>query len=298
MTEKDAPSGAAYCRQRAAPDGSNLHYCLLYAPPARRRALLALHAYEQELAEAVLRGSDPGVARLRLAWWREQLRRSRTGRHDHPVMQELHALREQPLPPVETLAAMIDAHERRLQPARPESLSEMLREYCAAGGALWRWTARLCGPERAQPPAGAATPGRGETGERQAEDLGCELGCLADAFHSLQHLRQNAAMGRLQLPLEWLRGAGIETERLAATEPRARQLAAIGVEAVRRRLETLAKAFPRAQRRRQLPCLILARLLAVTCREIAADGYRLLERRVALTPLRKLWLAWRMRRLV
>ena len=30
--------------------------------------------------------------------------------------------------------------------------------------------------------------------------------------------------------------------------------------------------------------------------EIAEDGYRLLERRIQLTPVRKLWLAWRLRR--
>jgi len=27
--------------------------------------------------------------------------------------------------------------------------------------------------------------------------------------------------------------------------------------------------------------------------EIARDGYRVLDRRISLTPLRKLWLAWR-----
>ena len=27
--------------------------------------------------------------------------------------------------------------------------------------------------------------------------------------------------------------------------------------------------------------------------EIARDGYRVLERRIALTPLRKLWIAWK-----
>ncbi|MEO6929023.1 MAG: squalene synthase HpnD, partial [Casimicrobiaceae bacterium] len=29
--------------------------------------------------------------------------------------------------------------------------------------------------------------------------------------------------------------------------------------------------------------------------EIARDGYRVLDRRIALTPLRKLWIAWRAR---
>ena len=32
--------------------------------------------------------------------------------------------------------------------------------------------------------------------------------------------------------------------------------------------------------------------------EIARDGYHVLDRRIALTPLRKLWIAWRTARSV
>jgi phytoene synthase len=50
------------------------------------------------------------------------------------------------------------------------------------------------------------------------------------------------------------------------------------------------------QRDRLLPLLILADVAHKTLAEMQDDGFRLLERRVALTPLRKLWTAIATRR--
>ncbi|HEX6795707.1 MAG TPA: squalene synthase HpnD, partial [Casimicrobiaceae bacterium] len=38
-----------YCRERAAPRGSTLHYCLRLLPAERRRAITALHALGREV---------------------------------------------------------------------------------------------------------------------------------------------------------------------------------------------------------------------------------------------------------
>jgi phytoene synthase len=46
-------------------------------------------------------------------------------------------------------------------------------------------------------------------------------------------------------------------------------------------------------RRAQRASLAMAAIYRTLLDEIARDGYRVLERRVALTPIRKLWLAWR-----
>ena len=45
----------------------------LYAPAQLRPALFALHALDLELAKIALTASDPMVAEIRLAWWREAL---------------------------------------------------------------------------------------------------------------------------------------------------------------------------------------------------------------------------------
>jgi phytoene synthase len=38
---------------------------------------------------------------------------------------------------------------------------------------------------------------------------------------------------------------------------------------------------------------MMAAIYRTLLREIASDGYQVLKQRVALTPVRKLWIAWR-----
>ena len=51
--------------------------------------------------------------------------------------------------------------------------------------------------------------------------------------------------------------------------------------------------LPEADRRAQKPGLMMANIYRTLLREIEADGFRVLHQRTSLTPLRKLWIAWR-----
>ena len=51
--------------------------------------------------------------------------------------------------------------------------------------------------------------------------------------------------------------------------------------------------LPAADRRAQRTGLIMAGIYQTVLAEIARDGYRVLDRRTSLTPLRKLYIAWK-----
>jgi len=51
--------------------------------------------------------------------------------------------------------------------------------------------------------------------------------------------------------------------------------------------------LPAADRRAQRTGLIMAGIYQTLLTEIARDGYRVLDRRTSLTPLRKLYIAWK-----
>ena len=51
--------------------------------------------------------------------------------------------------------------------------------------------------------------------------------------------------------------------------------------------------LPRRDRRAQRPGLIMAAIYKRLLDEIERDGYRVLDQRIALTPLAKAWLAWK-----
>ena len=51
--------------------------------------------------------------------------------------------------------------------------------------------------------------------------------------------------------------------------------------------------LPKADRRAQRPGLMMAAIYRTLLDEIERDGYHVLNQKISLTPLRKLWLAWK-----
>ena len=55
--------------------------------------------------------------------------------------------------------------------------------------------------------------------------------------------------------------------------------------------------LPEADRRAQKPGLMMASIYRALLREIEHDQFKVLHQRISLTPLRKLWLAWKVQAL-
>jgi phytoene synthase len=64
-------------------------------------------------------------------------------------------------------------------------------------------------------------------------------------------------------------------------------------ERARRCYDEALALLPSEDRRAQRPGLMMAAIYRTLLDEIASDDYRVLEQRTALTPIRKLWIAWR-----
>jgi phytoene synthase len=92
-----------------------------------RADVVALYAFDHELARAPKVASNPLLGEIRLTWWREVLDEAFEGRavRRHPTAQALaDAVRRRGLPR-EPLEAMVDARYRELDPA-PMSEAEAL----------------------------------------------------------------------------------------------------------------------------------------------------------------------------
>jgi phytoene synthase len=57
--------------------------------------------------------------------------------------------------------------------------------------------------------------------------------------------------------------------------------------------DRVASALPEHARRSQRPGLIMAAIYRTLLDEIRRENFQVLHQRIALTPLRKLWIAWR-----
>lgn len=95
--------------------------------PALRADVIAVYAYDHELARAPKVASNPLLGEIRLTWWREMLDEAYEGRpvRRHPTAQALAAAIARRGLPREPLEAMIDGRYRELD-ATPMSAEETL----------------------------------------------------------------------------------------------------------------------------------------------------------------------------
>ncbi|MES2324808.1 MAG: squalene/phytoene synthase family protein, partial [Pseudomonadota bacterium] len=78
-----------YCQQKTVQSGSSFYYSFLFLPPERRRAITALYAFCREVDDTVDECTDQSIARIKLAWWRNEVSTMYAGKPSHPVMQAL-----------------------------------------------------------------------------------------------------------------------------------------------------------------------------------------------------------------
>lgn len=113
----------------------------------RRADVIAIYAYDHELARAPKVASNPLLGEIRLTWWREMLDEAYEGRHvrHHPTAQALaDVIRRHDLPR-EPLEAMIDARYRELD-ATAMTKDEALEWARGTGGEAARVAAQILDP--------------------------------------------------------------------------------------------------------------------------------------------------------
>lgn len=276
-TEK--PAAAVYYEDNAAPPGSGLYYACLLTDPGRRRQALALHTLESELLRSLTEVQDPGVARLRLQWWCEEIQRAVTTAARHPLAQTLQPwLQEDPDSGTDLIAA-IQALEEDLTAGDCDNFESVEQQYSRIFGPLWQVSAALCGVR-----------------DRKALEEAARLGALHHMSRSLQNLPRSLAQGFCRpVPRRELEAAGLTAETLHQG-----QTTFLGQQTARlqEHLEQAWRQYPATEARPFLHGLILVRLDAALLGEIQRDRARLLQQGYALTPIRRLWLAWRTRRQV
>lgn len=267
-----------YCQEKAAKSGSSFYYAFLFLPPERRRAITALYAFCREVDDVVDEAKEESVARLKLAWWRAQVDKLFDGAPEHPVAQAM-------LPHLQTsgitrerLLAVIDGMEMDLDQSRYLDWAG-LRKYCwHAAGVVGEMSASVFG----------------YTDPRTLEYAG-KLGLAFQLTNIIRDVGDDARRGRIYLPIDELQRFdvkaadilnGVYSDRFSALmkfqSDRARQL-----------YREAALALPEADRRAQRPGLMMAAIYHALLDELERDGWQVLHQRVSLTPLRKLWLAWK-----
>lgn len=270
-----------YCQDKAAPAGSSLYYSLLSLPEDKRRAVTALAAFRREVQEVPVECQDPGVARTKLQWWRDEVRRLSDGQPRHPVTQALAGAAPEHGPAREHLGEVIDGVDADVDQFSYPTFQD-LSLYCHRVAAMTcLMTAELLG-----------------INDRRTLRYAHDLGTALQLTRIIRDVRRDGTRGRVYLPLDELREYGVSPEDLMAGRgsDNAGRLMEYQVRRAREYYDSALEKLPETDRFGQTSGIVLIELRRAVLREIEDDGYRVWDRRVSLTPVRKLWIAWRTER--
>jgi phytoene synthase len=267
-----------YCQQKAAQSGSSFYYSFLFLPPERRRAITALYAFCREVDDTVDECTDAALARTKLIWWRKEIAAMLAGSPTHPVTLAL-----QPhLVPYSLdgkhLQAIIDGMEMDLDQTRYLDFAGLQRYCWHVAGVVGLLSAGIFGATRPET-------------LQYAEKLGLAF----QLTNIIRDVGEDARKGRIYLPVSELQQFNVTAADIlnARHTENFENLMRFQVERAQRAYDEAFALLPAEDRRVQRPGLIMAAIYRALLNEIERDGFHVLNQRISLTPIRKLWLAWK-----
>jgi phytoene synthase len=271
-----------YVQEKAAASGSSFYYAFLFLPPPRRAAITAFYAFCREVDDVVDEVSDPGVAHTKLAWWHTEVARSFAGEPSHPVMKAL--MPSVPVFGIEQshLQAVIRGCEMDLEQTRYLDFAGLQRYCHLVAGVVGEVAARIFGQTQAQ-----------------TTDYAHKLGLAFQLTNIIRDVGEDAMRGRIYLPVNELQQFDVKAHEILKRQHSERFVALMRFQAQRAHAlydEALA-LLPAQDRRAQKPGLMMASIYRTLLREIEDEDFRVLNQRISLTPVRKLWLAWKVQAL-
>ena len=267
-----------YCQQKAAASGSSFYYSFLFLPAPRRKAITALYAFCREVDDVVDECHDLQLAQTKLDWWRREVKAVYTGEPTHPVGVALKPVVVEFNLAQEHLLEIIDGMEMDLQQSRYLDFKG-LSLYChRVAGVVGLLAAEIFGYEN-----------------RQTLKYAHELGLAFQLTNIIRDVGEDAMRGRIYLPVDELQRFNVPAKEIIDRRhsDRFEALMRFQIERAEQHYEQAFALLPKEDRRSQKAGLIMAAIYRETLREIAVDGYRVLDQRTSLTPVRKLWLAFR-----
>ena len=268
----------SYCQEKAGGSGSSFYYSFMFLPKERRRAITALYAFCREVDDVVDECKEPQIAEIKLAWWRQEIENLYEQIPEHPVGKALVPAVAHYKLKKEYFHEIIDGMEMDLHKNRYSDFDD-LGLYCyRAASAVGLLAASIFGYK-----------------DEATKEYAQKLGLAFQLTNIIRDVGEDARRNRIYIPADDLSRfnvseadilQGIESDNFVA-------LMQFQAERATQYYDEALSRLPDDDREQQLPGLIMAAIYFAVLNEIEKDGYHVLKQKISLTPLRKLWIAWR-----
>lgn len=265
-----------YCQEKCAASGSSFYYSFLFLPPERRRAIMALYAFCREVDDVVDECHDLSIASTKLAWWRQEIDRVATSQPQHPVGQALQAASRQFNLPAEQLLEIVDGMEMDLQQSRYLDFKG-LSLYCyRVASVVGLLAADIFGYQ-----------------DRRTQKYAHDLGMAFQLTNIIRDIGEDARRGRIYIPMDELKQFNVPAADILNGQysDNFTTLMRFQYDRAQQYYTQALAELPAVDRKNQRPGLIMAAVYHTLLDEIRDENFQVLHQRIALTPVRKLWLA-------
>lgn len=265
-----------YCKQKTAESGSSFTLSFIFLPRAKREAMTALYAFCREVDDVVDECTDYQVAQTKLNWWKAEIQRLYQMQAQHPVTKALTPIVQQYQLAEEHFQEIIDGMEMDLKFNRYEDFRQ-LQLYCyRVASVVGLLSAQIFGFQH-----------------RKTLKYAHDLGMAFQLTNIIRDVGEDARRGRIYLPLDELRKAGVsEEDILHGHETTAvKTLMEFQIERAETFYDKALSELPKEDTKQQRAGLMMAAIYRTLLREIKAEPEKVLNSKTSLPPFRKLRLA-------
>lgn len=258
--------------------GSSLYYAIRFAPVQHREALTLTAGLYRQIRSVPLVCAEPAVARVKIDWWQDELARAASGKGEHPLTQDLD--RKYLIDP--GFNQLIEAVREEINTPVMATESALERRTGAIGSTLCRLLASACSADR--------------------QELACAeaIGRFIHTVEIIRHLGGDLRRGVCLLPAPLLQQHDLSPSGLLGlTETTALEalLEALVEDAMGQCTNALARLSSPPHPALTSP-LGLASIASALVDQLRKERYQVIDHRISLTPLVKLWRCWRSQRKV
>ena len=221
---------------------------------------------------------DTQLARTKLGWWELEIGKLFEGNPDHPVTRALQPHLEAFGISAERLNEIIAGMEMDLTQTRYLDFTGLERYCYHVAGAVGLLAAGIFGYT-----------------DPRTREYAKNLGTAFQLTNIIRDVGEDARKNRIYLPMDELKKFEVPASDIlqAKYSDNFRELMAFQARRAESFYEKALQSLPAGDRRSQRAGLIMAAIYRATLAEIEREGYKVLTQRTKLTPLRKLWIAWK-----
>ncbi|MBF0281813.1 MAG: presqualene diphosphate synthase HpnD [Zetaproteobacteria bacterium] len=275
MTPRD------YCEQKTRGSGSSFYYAFVFLEENKRRAMMALYAFCREVDDIADEIKDQQVAMQKMDFWSKEIVRTFQGSPHHPVAQELHWAQQHF---AMEASFFHDIMEGMLMDIHHQPIIDhaMLELYCyRVAGAVGLLSSTIFGYKNLQ-----------------TVQFSTKLGYALQLTNILRDLKEDARMGRIYLPQQARIQHRIADQDMidgpdGAMNENMRNLLVFYGDAAESAYQEAIALLPHCDRESMRPSIIMAAIYHQQLVRIRQHGFDVWQHSGHISPLRKLWIAFK-----